>query len=85
MTPVRLNIIRASLAELMNAAKPMLTPEYRLKFDIKQTVIPAPTDAEFDHVISRMEAAGQIVRHRTEDEGVKTKLTEVGEAELLKF
>jgi hypothetical protein len=30
-----------------------------------------------------MEAARQILRHRTQDEGVKSKLTDLGQAELI--
>jgi hypothetical protein len=84
MTPLRFSIIRGNIARLLHAAKPMLCQEAELSFSAKMAMSPPPTQGEFDHVIQRMEQAGQIIRHRTEDEGVKTKLTEVGEAELLK-
>jgi len=83
MNPTRFKLLRRQIAELLNAGKPLLTPEYQLLNDLRVMLNQPPTQAEFDHVIGRMESARQIIRHRTEDEGVKTKLTETGEAELL--
>jgi hypothetical protein len=83
MNPTRFQLLRANVALLLGQARPLLYPESRLAADLQVIVRPTPTQSEFEHVIGRMERAGQVVRHRTEDEGVKTKLTEVGEAELL--
>lgn len=78
----RFQLLRLHVAQLLHASDPMLSPEGQLLMELRAYVNPAPTQAEFDHVIERMEAARQITRLRTEDEGVKTKLTDVGIAEL---
>ena len=83
MNPIRFKLLRHHLAQLLGASRPLLSPEDQLLGELRVIVNPAPTQAEFDHLVGRMEQAGQITRLRTEDEGVKTKLSETGEAELL--
>jgi hypothetical protein len=84
MNTTLFKLIRQHVADLLNAAAPMLTPESQLLADVRLFVRPAPTQAEFEHVIARMEEDGQIIRHRDVDEGMKLKLSEVGVAELVK-
>jgi len=57
-------------------------PETQLLLDVRLCLLPMATMSEFEHVLNRMEEAKQIIRHRTEDEGIKVKLSEVGEAEF---
>ncbi len=82
MNPVRFSLIRAQAAKMLRMNKPYLQSEEQLLEDIRLFVRPAPTELEFNHVMLRMEQAKQIIRHRTGDEGVKVKLTELGEAEF---
>jgi hypothetical protein len=60
----------------------MLMPETQLLVDVRPCLSPMATMSEFEHVLNRMEEAKQILRHRTEDEGNKVKLSEAGEAEF---
>lgn len=84
MNELQFKLLRSRVATLLNAAKPYLTDEETL-FDaaraISETKIPR---GSFDYVISEMEKAGQVVRHLGERNVIKCKLTETGEAELLK-
>jgi hypothetical protein len=61
----------------------MLVPEVQLLRELNFQLQPPATLSEFEHVIGRMEEARQIIRHPVQDEGIKTKLTPLGEAELL--
>ena len=83
MSPTRFATIRASIAAILDQCAPALVPEERLRFELNLQLQPASTIAEFEHVLARMEAARQILRHRTDDEGVKSKLTDLGQAELI--
>jgi hypothetical protein len=82
MNPVRFSILRSTVARILKQTKPMLYPETLLLNDVRLLVDQAATEVEFRHVIQRMEAARQILRISSDDEGVKVKLTELGEAEL---
>jgi len=83
MPPTRYALIRATIAAILDQCAPALVPEERLQFEVNLQLAPPATVSEFEHVVARMEAARQILRHRTEDEGLKTKLTELGQAELI--
>jgi len=83
MTAIRFATIRAHLATILDQCAPSLVPEERLLFELNLQLLPTATAAEFQHVLARMEAARQLLRHRTEDEGVKSKLTDLGQAELI--
>lgn len=83
MTETRFLSLRAQAAQLVNAAKPHLFPEEQLFSTLEAIVLPKPLRSEFDYVMSEMERAGQLLRHRGERNVVKCKLTETGEAELL--
>lgn len=83
MNPTRFQLLRGYIARLLNAAKPNLYPEGDLFIGLCTVVVPKPVESEFETVLQRMEHSKQILRHRTEYEGVKTKLTDVGESELL--
>jgi len=83
MNPNRFAVIRATLGAILDQCSPLLVPEDRLGFELNLQLRPPATTSEYEHVIARMEAARQILRHRTEDEGVKIKLTDLGRAELL--
>ncbi|HWD21060.1 MAG TPA: hypothetical protein VHB20_17465 [Verrucomicrobiae bacterium] len=82
MKPTRFALIRANIAAILEQCAPMLVPEERLEFELNLQLRPPATVTEFEHVLARMEQARHILRHRTDEEGVKTKLTELGEAEL---
>ncbi len=83
MPPTRFASIRASIAAVLDQCAPALVLEDRLLFELNLQLLPPATLAEFEHVLARMEAARQILRHRTQDEGVKSKLTDLGQAELI--
>ena len=83
MTPTRFALIRANIAAILDQCSPLLVTEERLQFELNLQLQPAATVIEYEHVLARMEAARQILRHRTQDEGVKTKLTDLGCAELI--
>jgi hypothetical protein len=83
MTATRFAVIRATIASILDQCSPLLVPEERLAFELNLQLRPPATVSEYEHVLARMEAARQILRHRTEDEGVKSKLTDLGRAELI--
>jgi hypothetical protein len=82
MTPTRFTLLRARIAKILHSGAPMLTPESQVLDDLRSIYRIDATELEFNHVILRMEQAKQIIRHQTQDEGVKTKLSELGEAEF---
>jgi hypothetical protein len=77
--------IRAAIATLLDQTDGWLYPETRLLADLNavRLVSPPVTLAEFEEVIRKMEITRQILRYRSEDYGVKTKLTDEGKADLL--
>ena len=82
MNAIRFLLLRSHIALLLRQSEPLLYPEERLASDLKLITSPEPTRSEFEEVVARMEKARHILRSRTEDEGVKMKLSELGEAEL---
>jgi hypothetical protein len=85
MPPTRRHQIRSAIAEVLNQTEGWLYPESRLFDNINLVMVrPPATLAEFEEVIARMEIARQLIRFRTQDEGIKSKLSDEGKAELLK-
>jgi hypothetical protein len=84
MTPERFTLIRRNIARVLKDCSGFLYPEAALFTETNFQLRPRPaaTLAEFEHVIARMELARHILRHNAGDEGVKVKLTELGEAEF---
>ena len=79
--------IRRAVAQVLNDCAPMLVPEDRLFTEANNNLRglnAAATLAEFEQAIGTMEQDRHILRQRSDHEGVKTKLSELGEAELLK-
>ena len=85
MTPLRLIQIRTAIATLLDQTDGWLYPESQLCRDLiaLRLVVPAITMAEVEEVLRKMELAHQILRYRSEDQGLKSKLTDEGRAELL--
>ena len=63
MTPTRFASIRARLAAILDQCAPALVPVEQLQFELNLQLLPPATLAEFEHVLARMEAARQIMRH----------------------
>lgn len=76
--------IRAAIASVLNDCDPMLVPEGRLITELNLQLQPPATQSEFDHVLGQMDLARHVIRHPVENEGIKTKLTDLGRAELVK-
>ena len=85
MTPLRLIQIRTAIASLLDQTGARLYPESHLFRDLValRLVVPAITLAEFEEALRKMELAHQVLRYRSEEEGLKSKLTDEGRAELL--
>jgi hypothetical protein len=84
MTLFRRHQIRFNIAQVLDHCEPMLVPETRLRDEVNLQLRPAATLLEFDQVIALMEVSHHILRHRNDENIVKTKLTEEGRAELLR-
>ena len=85
MTPTRLNQIRSAIVEVLDQTEGWLYPETTLFKNINLAMVrPEATLAEFEEVIGKMEVNRHLIRFRTKDEGIKSKLSDEGKAELLK-
>jgi hypothetical protein len=85
MPTLRTLQIRAAIATLLDQTDGWLYPETRLFADLNavRLVSPPVTLAEFEEVLRKMELTRQILRFRNQEQGVKTKLTDEGKADLL--
>lgn len=84
MNETLFQILRGRIALLLDAGKPWLKDEESLFAELKTISNPKPLRSDFDYVIAEMETAKQILRQRGDRNVVKCKLTQEGEAELLK-
>jgi len=77
--------IRSAIATLLDQTDGWLYPETRLFADLNavRLVSPPVTLSEFEDAIRKMELSRQIRRFRSEEQGVKSKLTDEGKADLL--
>lgn len=83
MNFIRKNILKRSIADVLENCEPYMVLEPNLRNEVNMTCRPPCSQEEFDEVIELMSKAKQITRLNTED-GFKTKLTDEGRAEILR-
>ncbi len=83
MKPERFISIRSNIARILGDCAPYLVPENQLRIELNLQLRPPATLTEFNHVIAEMELGRHIIRTTKPNEGIKVKLTELGEAEFL--
>ena len=85
MPSLRTLQIRAAIATLLDQTEGWLYPEARLFADLNavRLLCPPVTLGEFEEVVRKMEISRQVLRYRSQEEGLKIKLTDEGKADLL--
>lgn len=84
MTPIRRNIIRRGIAEILDQCEPYLVPQETVFAQLNLTLRPIAALSEVEEVFRKMEIDRHTVTHRDNEGVLKAKLTDEGRVALLK-
>jgi hypothetical protein len=84
MNPIRKNILKREIAEILSQCEPHLVKDRITLAQLNMTCQPPATDIEFEEVMRDMSTRQQIIRPRDDDNELTAKLTALGRAEILK-
>jgi hypothetical protein len=84
MNPIRRNILRRAIAEILDQCEPHLVKDRITLAQLNMTAQPPASGIEFDEAMGDMDTRKQIIRPNDEDGERCAKLTALGRAEILR-